>query len=293
MRQIGLTILCLLTTLINVKAQNQDKTPKGFCETNSCRLPKEHEAHFDPYYNGHLCENFDPKQSDFSNEYLRLRTRYVTQNIVRDLANFDLSSIWLTLDDQQNGVIGLDYKRIRFFIGKVTKDKTDYLLYYVEGKSNVNGNICDFKGNIKILNAYEFSIGADSEHENSGKLLAEYNFYEDKTQKSVGSFKGIHESFYYLDSKTKKGFIDESSAIADGYFNRTFIGTWTSYNTKAIKKCIWGDYRLPFTFDFDCGDGMMIVCDKYVQNGWVAYNSQDEYDFVGEKSILKDKWWTK
>ncbi len=293
MKQVGLSILFLLTTLPSVKSQNNDKSPETFCEKDWCRLPKDHEAHFDPYYNGHLCENFDPKQTDFSKEYFTLRTRHTTENVVHDLAGFDLSAIWLTLDDHQNGVIGLDCKRIRVFIGKVTKDPKDKLLYHVEGKSNVNGNICDFKGDIKILNAYEIPADSESEHENSGRLLAEYTFYEDKTQKSVGSFKGIHECFYYLDNKSKKGFIDESFAVADGYFNRSFVGTWTSYNTKAIKKCIWGDYRLPFTFDFDCGDGEMKVCDKYVQNGWTTYNSQEEYDIVGAKAVLKDKWWTK
>jgi hypothetical protein len=80
-------------------------------------------------------------------------------------------------------------------------------------------------------------------------------------------------------------------ALADGYNNRTFVGTWISYSMKAVKKCIWGDYRLPFTFDFDCGDGEMHVCEKYVQNGWTTFNSSEEYDVTGDKAILK--WWSK
>jgi len=293
MRQLTLTLLCILTTLINVNGQTQDKLAPGYCDSNWCKLPKEHKAHFDPYYNGHLCENFNPKQTDFSKEYLELRTRHHGENTIQNLAGFDLSAIWTNADNQQNGVIGLDYKRIRIFVGKVTKDAKDNLTYHVTGKSNVNGNICDFNGQIKLLRAYESSVDSESEHDNSGNLFAEYSFNEDKTQKSSGSFRGIFECFYYLDKKNRKGLIDESSSIADGYFNRTYVGTWTSNSTKATKKCIWGDYRLPFTFDFACGDGEMRACDKYIQNGWTTFNSGDEYDFVGDKAVLKDKWWAK
>jgi hypothetical protein len=286
-------ILSMLTTLTNLSGQGQDQTPRGYCDSISCSLPREDEAHFDPYYNWHLCENFDPKQSDFSKEYLELQTRHRGWNMVQNLTSFDLSSIWTNQNDHQNGVIGLDCKRIKVFISKVTKDTKDDLLYHVDGKSNVSGNICDFTGQIRLLTAYEFAPQSDSEHENSGNLFAEYTFNEDKAQKHAGIFKGTFECFYYLDKKDMKGFIDESSSIADGYFNRTYVGTWKSYSTKSIKKCIWGDYRLPFTFDFDCGDGEMHVCEKYIQNGWTTFNSGDEYEYVGDRAILIDKWWKK
>jgi len=46
-----------------------------------CKLPKNDPAHFNPYYNGHLCENFNPQQTDFSKEYLNLQTkRYAKKN---------------------------------------------------------------------------------------------------------------------------------------------------------------------------------------------------------------------
>jgi len=252
-------------------AQSKQSTQSRFCDF-VCSLPKEDEAHFNPYYNGHLCENFDPKQIDFSAEYLKLRTRNAGQNIIQNLAANDLSDVWLTRDKQQNGVIGLDCKRIKIRITSVTRDTKDKLLYHVAGKSKVNGNVCDFTGEIRLLRAEKLEHAEESEHDNAGQLIAEYTFYEDRTQKQVGSFKGIHESFYYIDPVSKKAFLDESSDIADGYFNRTYVGTWTSYTTKAVKKCIWGDYRLPFVFDFDCGDGEMMVCDKYVQNGWTSFN---------------------
>ena len=271
-----------------IQAQNTDKN----CES-ACNPPKKDEAHFNPYYNHHLCENFDPKQSDFSETYLKLRTQHSGENMVQGLASHDVSALWITTDDHQNGVIGMDYKRIKIFIGKVVKDPSNRLMYHVEGKSNVNGNICNFRGEIRILSAYKLDENnSESSHENSWHLFSEYDFPEDKNQKYTGAFKGIMECFYYIDNNGNI-LLDKSSDISDNYFNRTYVGTWTSHSSKAVKKCIWGDYRLPFTFDFDCGDGEMHVCEKYTQNGWASFNSGGEYDIKGDKAVLKDQWWKK
>ncbi len=86
--------------------------------------------------------------------------------------------------------------------------------------------------------------------------------------------------------------VDESAGDADGYWNRTFIGTWTEYGTAVTKKCIWGDYRLPFTFDFDRGDGEMMVNDKYKMNGWQTFGDGSEYIFgTNGKCEIRNKWW--
>ncbi|MEJ1240505.1 hypothetical protein WBG78_20345 [Chryseolinea sp. T2] len=284
-------LLSLVIMLVAVIAHGQEHGAKGFCETNSCNLPPDDEVHFDPYRNGHLCENYDPKQNDFSKEYLALRTRHQTQNIVNTLSGFDFSPVWLSVDVHQNGIIGLDYKRIRIFISKAVRDRSDNLLYRVEGKSNVGGNICDFKGYIRIMRAYNLTNEGNTEGKPTANLFAEYKFDEDIRQKNSGSFRGIMECFYTLEKETMTASLDEGMFEADGYFNRSYVGTWTSYNTKMAKKCIWGDYRLPFTFDFDCGDGEMRVCQKYMNNGWVTYNNGEEYLIVGEKAELKDKWW--
>mgnify|MGYP000961084409 CR=1 FL=1 len=50
-----------------------------YCDAEWCSLPKNHEAHSDPYYNGHLCENFDSKQVDFSTEYLNLQSKRISK----------------------------------------------------------------------------------------------------------------------------------------------------------------------------------------------------------------------
>lgn len=287
--KVNIIVCVILFSFHLLPAQNIPVKEEGYCESSWCKLRPDHPAHFDPYYNAHLCENFNPKQNDFSAEYLKLQRSSGGRNVVRDLLTFDLSPIWVTHDGMQNGIIGLDYKRIRIHISQTTKDPTDKLLYHVKGKSNVSGNICDFSGEIRLIEAY---AAEDGEHENSGTLFARYNFNEDSTQRHVGTFQGVVECYYFLDQKTKKGFLDESSDVADGYHNRTYVGTWKGYQASISKKCIWGDYRLPFTFDFDCGDGIMIVCDQYVKNGWVSFNDGSEFSVIGEKVVLKDKWWT-
>lgn len=272
-----------LAILCNASAQAQP------CESH-CANSKD-DIHLNPYYNRHLCENFDPKQSDFSQAYLELRTKHSGKNLVESLAAQNVGALWKTIDCHQNGIIGIDYKRIKIFIGNITKDEANKLLYHIEGKSNVNGNICVFTGTIKIIRAYELPRDeSESTHSNSWHLFAEYSFQEDTRQKYTGTFKGVMECFYYFDMNGNV-LLDESADFSDDYFNRSYVGTWTSNNTKAVKKCIWGDHRLPFTFDFDCGDGEMHPCDKYIQNGWTTFGN-GEYDFAGGKAVLKDKWWS-
>jgi hypothetical protein len=83
-------------------------------------------------------------------------------------------------------------------------------------------------------------------------------------------------------------------AVADGYYNNTFVGTWKEYKTGKILKCIWGDGRLPYCFDFDGGAGELIPNDKYVANGWLGYPDNDFiYSDKCKCYLLKDKWWLK
>lgn len=248
----------------------------------------------DPYYNGHLGKYFNPEQIDFSKEYFQLRTKWFAQkpNKLDQASKYDFSQVWLTGNWAQNGVIGFNYQRIQFYIGKVLKSKKNAFTYIVIGKSKVNNNICDFKGEIKLLSLYLFDSCEDSSFKMCGDLLANYTFYENSSQNHSGAFKGVTECFFYQDVETNTMRLDESYIDADGYWNRSFIGTWNEYEMNKIKKCIWGDYRLPFTFDFDCGDGEMIPCDKYKNNGWQTYGSYSELIDLGNGNWeIKNKWW--
>ncbi|WP_124980486.1 hypothetical protein [Nonlabens xiamenensis] len=283
-------ILAIIMILASANTFAQDSK---YCYAEWCSLPKNHEAHSDPYYNAHLCENFDSKQADFSAEYLRLQTERlskITSNKTEQLVkyNFDTDSLFNTGEFQQNGIIGLDYKRIRIHISD-TKQKEGVLEFIINGKSNVSGNICDFKGSLKVLQVYEVIENYD--FPGQATLFAEYEFFEDSTQNNVGIFKGIFECSIVIDHQTKEIKLDESFALADGYNNRTYVGTWDSYNSGKRKKCIWGDYRLPFTFDFDRGDGEMMVNVKYVKNGWETFGDGSEYEYTKGKPKLKKQWW--
>ncbi|MFZ4401087.1 MAG: hypothetical protein ACOYO1_13705 [Bacteroidales bacterium] len=267
---------------------------KNYCGKTYCKLKPDDPAHFDPYFNGHLCENFNPEQVDFSKEYIQLRTKSYAKNPNKLglTSKYDFSYIWMIVNRVQNGVISANYQRIQFHFDKVIKSTNDGYTYIVNGKSKVHNNICDFKGEIKLISVYLFDSCDYSEYKNCGALFANYIFYEDSSQNHSGVFKGVTECLIYQDNTTEAMKLDESSDVADGYWNRSFIGTWTDYNTNKIIKCIWGDYRLPFTFDFDCGDGVMIVCDKYLRNGWQTFGDGSEYiDLGNDKFEIKNKWW--
>jgi hypothetical protein len=266
-----------------------------FCNPDRCHLPKDHHAHFDPYYNGHLCENYNSRQIDFSNEYLDLQSKNlstITTNKTETLGEytFQTDSLFNTIDSQQNGIIGLDYKRIRIHISKTTPTDNP-LEFIINGKSNVSENICDFKGKLRIIKILEITENFD--FPGQAVLFAEYEFFEDSTQSHVGIFKGIFECSILINHQNKEIRLDNSFEIADGYYNRTYVGTWKSYKSEKQKKCIWGDYRLPFTFDFDGGDGEMMVNQKYIENGWTTFVDGSEYEYSIGKPRLKNQWWKK
>lgn len=266
----------------------------NYCNWTGCSLPADHEAHFDPYYNGHLCENFNPKQIDFSKEYLELQTDRISKiatNITTNIKNysFDLDSLFNTNRDQQNGLIGIENNRIRIHISKTEQEKVGSLNFVVFGKSNIAGEICPFRGKVEIIKVYEILENYD--FNGQAELFARYELYEDNTQGKFGVFKGIFECAIQIDHINKNIKLDESFAVADGYYNRSYVGTHLDKKTEILNKCIWGDYRLPFSFDFDCGDGIMRACEEYVQNGWENFNNDSEYEYDGESYRLKDEWW--
>ena len=60
------------------------KQQDGFCESAfKCPLPDSDKVHFDPYVGWCLCENFNPKQADFSKAYLKLQTASFKNHIDR------------------------------------------------------------------------------------------------------------------------------------------------------------------------------------------------------------------
>lgn len=250
--------------------------------------------YINPYMNGQLSQYYNPNLVDFSKEFLiqsREGISTSTINITDKVKayKFDVDSIFKTWDKQQNGIIGTNYKRIRIHISKAEQSKDVESIFIIKGKSNVDGNICDFKGTLKIIDIYEFTNNI--ELAGQAVLYAEYELVEDSLQTHTGIFRGTFECFIVVDHKLKTVRLDMSSDVADGYNNRTYVGTWTNFKGSAQKKCIWGDYRLPYTFDFDCGDGEMMINEKYKKNGWESFGDGSEFEFIGDSFYLKDKWW--
>jgi len=295
LEKISVIVFLLLSITVNAQDNIDTVIDKNY-NSNQQDTIIISENNISPYYNDNLNEHYNPEQIDFSKEYYELQTKNYenNDNIINQLLKYDFSKIWICRNVDQNGVIGKNYQRIQIHIDTVYKNSYDDKTYIVKGKSKVKDNICSFKGELKIITIF---IDKDCDYEdfnNCGDLFASYIFYEDSTQYHSGIFKGITECSIYIDSKNKKVILDNLSDGADGYWNRSYVGTWSNYSNKIKKKCIWGDYRLPFTFDFDCGTGEMHINDKYVNNGWKSFNDATEMINVG-KDIweTKDKWWLK
>lgn len=127
----------------------------------------------------------------------------------------------------------------------------------------VKNNVDEFTGTLKISNIRQLkhmSYGADDEYKNKGfkgqyLILADYTFSENKDQPHSGIFKGICESDFYLDKKSQVRYDDIELGSSDRFKNNQFIGQWLAYNGRIVKRCNWGDFRIPNSGQFDIGAG--------------------------------------
>lgn len=196
------------------------------------------------------------------------------------------------------GFIGDDYSRMRIKFIKVTKDSNINNLYHVYGKSLVKNNICEFKGTIEISNirAYKsISMGVDSEYKNKGikgeyALIGSYSLSESAGQKNSGTLKGVFQTDFYLDKNFKVHY-DDLNMQADGFTNNQFVGVWTSYKTKKVKTCNWGDFRIPNSGNFDIGAGEFSPS-KNLESGWQSViDLWKPAKKEAAKKIEEAKWW--
>jgi hypothetical protein len=281
---------------IKVAKQNLDSLPHHQVEYNHSNP-----MYMKPYENKSLSENYDTAEIDLSHDYAFWHSMLAPESEIKDslLAKFDFSTAWLSIDHPQDGVLGLNYQRIQIYFSRIYKSKKDPRVYLVEGKSKVKNNICSFKGEMLISMLSYFNTTVETQNEErkelgSGRIVVNYSFYEDSSEYHSGVFEGVADCAFYLDSTGR--YIYESIFYDDDFHNRTFVGKWTDYKTGNQKKCIWGDERLPFTFDFDIGEGGMAINPKYRKNGWETFDDGSEYynaskDDVSERLELKDKWW--
>jgi hypothetical protein len=278
------TILLTYTLCIALSSFAQSKRD---CSGKACTDPGTN--HSDPYNNNHLCENFNPLQIDFSGEYFDLRKTYYKNPNVREIGQYDLSPVFLSGEWVLNGVLGLENQRIQIHINKAAKkNDSTYIIY---GKSKVKLNVTSFKGELRIVKS---NLYKNFKNESAGSFIASYLLKEDSTSLHSGKFNGFMECMFYIDGKTNTAKIEKQFNDFGSHWNISFVGVWTDNKTKKSLKCIWGDNTLPFTFDFDCGQYGVKACDKYIKNGWEAYNYRSEISVhANGDSELKDKWWKK
>jgi len=220
------------------------------------------------------------------------------------IKNHNLSKLWCADSIQVEGngdkipfpeplgYIGNNYQRFYIHYITVSKNKENPYQYKVYGKTKVKDNICTFNGTITIKKAILYKESDDPNYK-QGSVICDIIFYEDSIQKSSGVIKGTLTSDFYLDKKEKL-YYDALMIVADGYYNNQCKTTWSSYRTKAVKKCNWGDFRMPDSKELDGGAGDVVISEKFANNGWATF--VDTYSIDQKKAekaikIEKTKWW--
>lgn len=212
------------------------------------------------------------------------------------IVKYDLSSLFTQTSSRAiMGYIGDNYQRINIKFVSLTKRGNQTDTYNVVGKTRVKGNICDFKGTMKVVNARQFLENAlESDTIREGFILFEYVFYESEAQKGSGIFSGVAASYYYI-NKSGQLLYDDLMSGADGFSNNQFVGEWKGYHAKEAKRCNWGDYRIPYSDALDKGAGEFVPADEYMKNGWEDYFNAYFSSTPDEKALEREKaeWWVK
>jgi len=209
----------------------------------------------------------------------------------KGILTYDLSNIWMTENSRfPLGFIGDDLYRFHIHFISVIKNLQKPEEYFVYGKTMVRNNICEFQGIIIIKNANKYSEKFTAKDTlQRGELSTEYTFYESGNQKHSGKFEGKNSVNWYLD-KNNRIYYDDLMVGADGFENNRFIGSWKSYDNKIVKKCNWGDFRIPDDKDLDQGDGQFHPNEKYKNNGWENLTKANHGDDAASKFEYKE-WW--
>lgn len=242
----------------------------------------------------------------FKNTYAQDST---STNFFDQIKTYDLSTIFtadsiLTEDREEGnekikrteilGFIGDDYQRFFIHFVSVIQNQTNPYEYFVYGKTKVKETICSFQGTITVRQSRIYKSG-DIPTYKQGFAICDVILYEDKKQSSTGFINGKLKSKFLIDNNGKFRY-DAISFVADGFSNNQFIGSWTSYETNASKKCHWGDDRIPDCGDLDIGAGEFSINEKYLKNGWNNFRLAYTYDTYKPETkkaiqIENEQWW--
>ncbi|MBK0380902.1 hypothetical protein [Mucilaginibacter segetis] len=230
------------------------------------------------------------KEDALSNSY------FSSTELKPEFLKYNFSEIFThTKNSDVYGFIGDNYQRIRVKFISVEKNPVHADTYSIYGKSMVKNNIDEFYGVIKITNiraVKNISYGVDNEYKSKGikgeyTIIGDYLLKENSQQTHSGVLKGCFISYFYIDNKNALRY-DDINFNADGYSNNEFVGEWISYNGKLIKKCNWGDFRIPDSGDLDIGAAEFSPATKYLTNGWQTLR---DIENPASKRIENIKWW--
>ncbi len=231
-----------------------------------------------------------------------------TNDFFTQIKNYDISplltadSIFVDDDNQKFeraeilGFIGENYQRLQIHFISIIQNPSNPYEYFAYGKTKVKGIIREFQGIMKITKS---GVYKESEYGypnyKQGFTESEVHLYEDRKENSTGFFSGRLKTKFIIDSNGVFRY-DALMFVADGFFNNQFVGTWTSYQTKTIKKCNWGDYRIPESKKLDVGAGEFSVDDEYLKNGWenykLAWGTYPETpDVLKAREKENELWW--
>jgi hypothetical protein len=219
---------------------------------------------------------------------------------------YDFSNLWTENSINTLGFIGNNYQRIKIKFLLIIKSDREPNIYYILGKSKVNNNICQFLGKIEIvsireiINNEELTLLEEAKKQNDEEairrfshqkfiILGKYVFNEDSKKNETGIFCGNFRSSFYLDGNSIV--FDNLCNQSDTFSNNQFFGTWTCYKNHQVKKCNWGEFRIPYSGDLDIGVGVFSPNMKYINNGWESYY---EANFKNDKNSQVEEnhvWW--
>jgi len=203
-----------------------------------------------------------------SQEWFENLYHVTTDKSIKD----NYKDIWLGRTFQ--GIIGRKFQRIEVRFLTIQKSSKNPYLYQVTGKSKVNKNICDFKGEFtieKIQTLKDSTAYGDAAEISKGMLWGKYDLKENPSQNHVGTFTG---EFYVKFDMSKDG---KASAFSDLYYddeNLIFQGNWKDYNSNQPKLCNWG-WNIPPEQHSELfsryENGYYLINPAYFERGWKSY----------------------
>jgi hypothetical protein len=237
-----------------------------------------------------------------STDYFLNDSNLSTTNRIDEFQNNDFSKLFAGAHGNfYLGYIGKDFTRIHLVFIDVSAMPGKNHVILIDGKSNVEGNIAGFSGQLEIteIRLYkEMHYGIDDELKDAdmkfqGVLLGTYHLKEKSDQQHSGQFKGKFISAFYIDKNNIVQYND-IELYSDRWCNNQFYGTWQSYEDSNIKTCNWGDGRIPFDNGLDVVVGEFYPAERYHENGWEIFKdlfSKDKEVRENAEERYTKKWW--